>query len=221
MRDDISIRNVMLRLLTLLLLLCVLPNTFEALAQKHRQPRKPVPQLGESKQAEENMACGEGKAIIAASFIPQGREFDIKNPMTAMPNSRMIAQKCFVGPIGITQVVWFKSGGLEVNLKLTDQKRELAAIEYRVVSYDKARRVEVDKIYANENHFWKPNEMAPPDSTHQSLTGEIHLTSSQLNQVVFIQIDKAKFNDGSEWQSQYTCAPTEDISDIACQRKKR
>ena len=240
MRDDISTGNVMLRLLALLLAVFVSSHTSIAQAQKRRQPRKPAPQekiapqekpapqeqKPESQSQEdknlpvETTGCMQGRSIIAASFYPKGREFDINRPLTAMPDSRMLTFKCLAAPLGITGLVWFKSGLLELYLNNPNEARTLTSVDFRIFSYDKSRRIQLDKIYLSESNFCKPTYVDPEGTKYVVSGGTIHLASEQINQVVFIQLDKMKLSDGTEWKSSLDCTLSEDLTEIICQRKK-
>jgi hypothetical protein len=57
-------------------------------------------------------------------------------------------------------------------------------------------------------------------SKYRVSAGTIHLADEQINQVIFIQLDKMKFSDGVEWKSNLDCALSEDLTEITCQRKK-
>jgi hypothetical protein len=189
-------------------------------AQQPQQQKPETPTWQDKNLPEETTGCVQGREIIAASFYPKGREFDIKRPLTAMPNSRILTFRCSTAPLGITGLVWFKSGGLELYLNNPDEAHALASVEFRIFSYDQARRMQLDKIYLNESDFSKPTYVAPEGTKYEVSGGTINLASGQINQVIFIQLDKMKFKDGIEWKSPLDCTLNEDLSEITCQRKK-
>lgn len=147
--------------------------------------------------------CSSG-SVLAATY-------DLR---ASIDQAEALQKACSPAPASLHKLGTLDRGGIYASLKNTDKLRTISGFELKVTTYDPQRREWVDSLFINKKGVISPG--ADSWASIKTAHSRVPVTDKM---VLFVQLERVTFSDGSQWKASTDCALSDDLQEIRCKPK--